>query len=228
MVKLLRKKQTPAETQAFKGNQFEVNSWQLSELIVERVVPVVGVHPFPLNELLLMSGAVSWFRPKLIFEWGTHLGKSARVFYEVTEGLGLKTQIHSIDLPDEIEHGEHPREKRGEFVRSIKRVTLHQGDGLDTALSILEKRGSKLGNDSLFFIDGDHSYGSVRRELSGVIRQAPQAAILLHDTFYQSPESKYNIGPYKAIRDCLVSSKSKYKRIDTATGLPGMTLLYPL
>jgi hypothetical protein len=62
--------------------------------------------------------------------------------------------------------------------------------------------------------------------LSAIMSKAPKAAILLHDTFYQSADSKYNIGPYEAINDCLKKSK-KYKRIDTKTGLPGMTLLYP-
>jgi cephalosporin hydroxylase len=192
------------------GPKFEINNWQLSEIIINKVVPSVGVHPFPLNEQLLMAGAIARFKPKLVFEWGTHIGKSARIFYEVSEALGFDTIIHSIDLPDEIEHGEHPHEARGKLVSNLKRVKLHQGDGIKTSLEILKKRRiAQTGRGALFLIDGDHSYDSVKRELSMIIKNAPEAAILLHDTFYQSPKSDYNIGPYKAINHCLKHSPKK-------------------
>ena len=80
------------------SSEFEVNSWKLSGLVVEKLVPVVGVHPFPLDELLLMTGATARFQPKVIFEWGTHIGQAARIFYEVTKALNLDTVIHSIDF----------------------------------------------------------------------------------------------------------------------------------
>lgn len=208
------------------GSEFEANSWMLSELLVDKVVPVVGTHPFPLDELLLMAGTVARFQPQLVFEWGTHIGKSARIFYEISRVIGLDAKIHSIDLPDEIEHGEHPHKQRGAMVKGIKKVTLHQGDGIETALEIMKKsRRNQDGTGVLFFVDGDHSYESVKRELSEIMKNAPMAAVLLHDTFYQSPDSKYNIGPYRAINECLGKSK-KYKRVETNTGLPGMTLLY--
>jgi cephalosporin hydroxylase len=211
------------------GTEFEVDNWHLSKLVIEKIVPAAGVHPFPLNELLLMTGAIARFKPTLIFEWGTHIGKSALIFHRASQALDVDATVHSIDLPDEVEHGEHPHSQRGKLVRGIKKVELHQGDGLDTALAILKQKGSatKLGEQTLFFIDGDHSYSSVKRELAGIIKNAPKAAILLHDTFYQSPQSNYNIGPYKAINECLKAASKKYKRLDTATGLPGMTLLYP-
>jgi hypothetical protein len=210
------------------SSEFEVNNWKLSQLVVERMVPIVSIHPFPLNELLMMTGAVTHLKPQLIFDWGTHIGKAARIFYEVTDALELKTVIHSIDLPDDVEHGEHPHEKRGLLVRGLDRVKLHQGDGVDTSLKIMERsKKNAAGKGVLFFVDGDHSYESVKRELEQIIRRAPKAAVLLHDTFYQSPDSKYNVGPYKAINDCLKKSR-KYKRIDTNTGLPGMTLLLPI
>jgi cephalosporin hydroxylase len=209
-------------------SEFEVNNWQLSELVVKKLVPIVGIHPFPLNEMLLMSASVAWFQPRLIFEWGTHIGKAARIFYEASSALDLDTTIHSIDLPDEVEHIEHPHEQRGYLVKGIKEVKLHQGDGLDTALKIMKKsKKSSDGTKVLFFVDGDHSYKSVKRELAGIIKHAPKAAILLHDTFYQEPKSRYNIGPHEAIEESTKKSKSNYKRIDTKTGLPGMTLLYP-
>lgn len=209
-----------------KSGYFEVNNWQLSELVVGRLVPVVGWHPFPLSELMLMAGAVAYFQPDYIFEWGTHIGKSARVFYETCQALGLKTRIHSIDLPENVDHNEHPHEQRGQLVKGLRGVELHEGDGLETALAILNQNKVIKGRGTLFFVDGDHDYKSVKRELSSIIEQAPLAAILLHDTFLQTADAKYNTGPRRAVDDCLAKTKHHYNRIDTATGLPGMTLLY--
>lgn len=113
-------------------------------------------------------------------------------------------------------------------MRGLPQVNLHQGDGVATALGILSEQDKKTRNGEgvLFFIDGDHSYKSVKRELGSIIKKVPKASILLHDTFYQSSSSKYNVGPYEAINNCLKSGPKSYRRIDTATGLPGMTLLY--
>ena len=69
--------------------EFEVNNWIISEFIVEKLVPVVGVHPFPLDELSLMTAAVCRFQPELIFEWGTNIGKSARIFSQKNNGSFL-------------------------------------------------------------------------------------------------------------------------------------------
>jgi cephalosporin hydroxylase len=223
----LRKSNAPYTTPSPLSTEFEVDNWHISKLVIDKLVPAVGVHPFPLNELMLMSGAVAYFKPKLIFEWGTHIGKSALIFYKASQALGVETVIHSIDLPDEVEHGEHPHTERGKLVRGLPQVKLHQGDGVASSLAILSKesKGIQDGSGILFFIDGDHSYDSVKRELSTIIKKAPKASILLHDTFYQSANSKYNTGPYRAVNDCLGSAK-KYKRVDINTGLPGMTLLY--
>lgn len=204
-------------------SEFEVDNWIVSDFIVERLVPVVGTHPFPLTELTLMSDSVVRFRPKAIFEWGTHIGKSARIFYETAKAFNINCQIHSFDLPDDIEHVEHPREQRGELVRGLP-VKLYQEDGVTGALRISKK--DKIADEKImFFLDGDHSYESVKRELAEVVKNHPMAKILVHDTFYQSPKSKYNIGPWKAV-DEFVKKNNSYKRLSTSTGLPGMTLLY--
>jgi cephalosporin hydroxylase len=205
------------------ASEFEVNNWLVSDFIVERLLPIIGTRPFPLAELVLMTSAVCRFRPTYVFEWGTHIGKSARVFYETSEFFDLGTEIHSIDLPDDVSHVEHPGSKRGEYVRDTP-VHLHQGDGLDTSLAILEKVGAPA--TALFFVDGDHSYDSVRRELEGIIERVEYPVVLLHDTFYQSSDSGYNTGPHRAIRDLLQRRDSEYRTIDTKTGLPGMTLVF--
>lgn len=206
--------------------KFEVNNWILSEFVVQHLVPVVGLHPFPVNELLLMSSAVCRIRPKHIFEWGTHIGRSARVFYETSKWLGQDTTVHSIDLPDEVEHVEHPGQERGKLVRDIPQVKLYQGDGLEVALKL--GRSFSQNEPFLFFLDGDHSYESVFRELSGLIDAFPSSSFLVHDSFYQSPDSRYNVGPYQAIQSILEGRRDDFQVLPTNTGLPGMTLLYNL
>lgn len=207
-----------------KAVEFEINNWVLSEFIVEKIIPIVEVHPFPLNEIMLMSGAVCFIKPTHIFEWGTHFGKSARIFYETTNYFNILSEIHSIDLPENIEHNEHPHKERGKYVKRIKQVYLHLGDGLNTSLSILrEIKNKKI--IPLFFLDGDHSYESVKRELNGIYEKYPQSNILIHDTFFQTKESNYNTGPYEAIKEFLKNKENNFTLIDTKTGLPGITLL---
>jgi cephalosporin hydroxylase len=173
---------------------------------------------------MLMTSAVTYFKPEYIFEWGTNIGKSARIFYEITEAFNINTEIHSIDLPDDVYHNEHPQNNRGKMVKGFKRVHLHQADGLDRSFSLIKEKKPK--GRVLFFVDGDHSYESVKRELSSILKEVPDAIILLHDTFYQTEESNYNIGPNKAINEVVGSLEIKYKVLSTNMGLPGMSLVY--
>lgn len=212
--------------------ELEVNNWVISEFVIRRLEPVVGIHPYPINEQCLMVAAVCALKPALIFEWGTNLGKSARIFYETAREFKVRAEVYSIDLPDDVEHVEHPGNKRGMYVKKLEGVRLLQGDGLETSLSVYRKRIDSLSpaergvaEAPLFFIDGDHAYDSVKRELDEIIGAVPAANILLHDTFFQSPESHYNIGPYRAIQDVLKATPS-YKILRQEMGLPGMTLLY--
>lgn len=207
------------------ATEFEVDTWAISQFVTDKLVPVVGYHPFPLHELMLMAAAVCRFEPAEIFEWGTHIGKSARIFYEITAHYRVQTDVHSTDLPDDAEHGEHPHADRGKLVRGLSRVYLHQGDGLTTSLELWRAGGRKP--RPLFFVDGDHSNESVLRELSGISTQVPDAAVLLHDAFYQSPDSGYNIGPYEAIESVMANWPGRFRKIHSGLGLPGMTLLYP-
>ena len=207
------------------GSEFEVNNWIISKFVVNVLIPIVDVHPFPINEQMLMVAAVCRFKPSHIFEWGTNIGKSARIFYETCKAFGINAEIYSIDLPDDMEHTEHPKEKRGALVKGINGIRLCMGDGLKTSLQIVSQAKTDTSN-SLFFVDGDHSYASVRCELEGIINNMPQANILLHDTFYQSGKSGYNVSPYRAIVDVLAGLPNNYKIFSQNVGLPGMTLLW--
>lgn len=205
-------------------SEFEVDNWIISEFVLKELIPIVDIHPYPLNELMFMTASVCRLKPTHIYEWGTHVGKSARTFYEITKQFHIPCKIHSIDLPDNVQHGEHPQQNRGMLVKNIKGVMLHQGDGLTVALNLYRK--IKGISTPLFFLDGDHEYNSVKRELTSIMKHVPNASILIHDTFYQSKNSDYNIGPHRAIQEFLRARPNKYKVLSTNLGLPGMTLLY--
>jgi predicted O-methyltransferase YrrM len=198
----------------------EADKWRLSQFILDRLVPVVGVHPFPLDEQLFMCSTVAYFKPEIIIEWGTHKGASARIFYEIVRFIGLSIAVHSIDLPPEANHVENLKlaGERGRLVRDLD-VRLHLGDGLDVAKTLLQHESF-----ALFFLDGDHSYASVRRELNGVKQLSSRGVVLVHDTFLQGPESGYNIEPYQALQE--FTRQNRLPQYSTVLGLPGMSLSY--
>lgn len=203
--------------------EFEVDLWILSRFLLEKVVPAVGTHPYPLNELLLMTAAACRLKPSVVFDWGTHIGASARIFYECDQAFKLGYEIHSVDLPPAASHIEHPGEEHGRLVRGLPRVHLHRGNGVKVALNQWEKLGRP--KRPLFFVDGDHAYESVRGELNEIFSTIPDASALAHDTFFQSAESNYNIGPARAIDEIIGIFPSRFRVIQSGLGLPGMTLL---
>lgn len=200
----------------------EANKWTLSEFVLRRIVPIVGVHPYPLDELLLMSSTMAYFRPDVIIEWGTHYGKSARTFYEISDYLHLGATIHTIDLAINMLHAENNLDarERAIYLRGLP-VSLHLGDGVTVAKEIVTHLKPKL---PLFFVDGDHSFESVSNELKSIKEICRSAVVLVHDTFFQGSESKYNCGPYEALKE--FTDNNRLPRQATVLGLPGMSLTY--
>jgi predicted O-methyltransferase YrrM len=200
----------------------ESNKWILSEFVLHKLVPIVDVRPYPLDELLLMCSTLAYFKPDIVLEWGTHFGISARIFCEAAKYLQLGTKIHSIDLPPDSEHVEniHEASQRGKFVRGLP-VTLHLGDGLTVARQILQTKEHRL---PLFFVDGDHGFDSVRNELNDIKEMARRAVILAHDTFFQGAESGYNCGPFDAMSE--FTKRHQLPLQSTILGLPGMSVTY--
>jgi hypothetical protein len=205
------------------ASEFEVDLWILSRFLLEKIVPVVGTHPYPLNELLLMTAAACRLKPSVVFDWGTHIGVSARIFYECDQAFKLGYEIHSVDLPPDASHVEHPGQEHGRLVRGLARVYLHRGNGVKVALDQWQNLGRP--RRPLFFVDGDHAYESVRDELNEIFSTIPDASALAHDTFLQSVESKYNVGPARAIDEIVEKFPSRFRVIKSGLGLPGMTLL---
>lgn len=209
------------------AEMMELDKWIISDFVQNRILPIVGIHPYPIDELMLMVSTVCHVKPTHIIEWGTHIGKSARIFYETITCFNISSKILSFDLPDEDEHIEHPKERRGMLVKGLPTVELFQEDALVKGIQIyLDSNIDE--KKALFFVDGDHSYETVSKELKAIYDVVPDANVLLHDTFYQSEESNYNIGPYLAIKEFLIKSPQSFKRVDTFFGLPGMTFLSPV
>jgi len=205
------------------ASEFEVDLWTLSDFVLDTIVPVVGVRPYPLNELLMMTGAACRLKPSVVFDWGTHIGVSARIFYECDKAFNLGFEVHSVDLPPDARHVEHPGQEHGRLVRGLSKVHLHRGDGVKVALDVWRALGQP--KRPLFFVDGDHAYESVRNELNAIFSAIPDASALAHDSFFQSADSNYNIGPSLAIDEVVGRFPARFKVIKSGLGLPGMTLL---
>lgn len=198
------------------GDIMEVDSWAISEILLKKVIPVIDVHPYPLNEQMLMASAVAFVQPKIIVEWGTHYGKSARLFWEISKALHLNIEVHTVDLMDP-NHPEFPGSARGKYLGSTT-VKQHVGDGYEVAMSLLKENKQP----ALIYIDGDHSKESVKKDLT-IWNELPSGSgVLAHDVFYQNP-TNYNIGPYQSIQEFLIEQKDTISQVQwQLLGLPGM------
>lgn len=186
---------------------------------LKKILVPIGANVYPLNELDFIHKALTCIQPSCIFEWGTNVGRSARIFYEIGKFTNLNFKIFSFDLPDSVDHPEHAKEHTGELVAGCENVFLYRGDGLKLTLDFYKI----LRPDCLIFIDGDHEYDSVYRELEVIVENIPDAHVLLHDTAY-SNEPGFNCGPYLAIRNILEEHPGQYN-VHRTSGFPGMTLL---
>ena len=195
----------------------EIDKWSSSDTVL-RLRRIVGSHPYPLDELMLMAAAVHYTRPDVIVEIGTHVGKSGRIWWELARWHGLTTQIHTIDLHDPA-HAEFPGKSLGKMIRGLP-IVQHVGDGFHVADQLLQ---DSAGARCLLFLDGDHAFETVSRELTLAVRHPNVAAVLVHDTFFQ-PGSGYNHGPYEAVQQ-FIAEHPVNQVVHAHLGLPGMTYL---
>jgi predicted O-methyltransferase YrrM len=196
--------------------RLEVDKWVLSEVVL-KLARIVGTHPFPLDELLLMAAAFEYHRPEIVIDIGTHIGKSARVWYELARHYREHTAIHTIDLC-EATHPEFPASELGRYVRGLP-VTQHIDDGYPAAAALIRRAPDAT---YLIFCDGDHRYESVKRELE-LATMIRRGCLLVHDTFYQ-PGSTYNDGPYEAVEE-FVRRVPVRQVVHLQTGLPGLSYI---
>lgn len=152
-------------------------------------VRLLGIPGYGKDEVGFMFETVETVKPHLILDWGTNRGFSARIFYEATNRR-LNCGIYTIDLPIELAKldATHAGAFGGGWIHTL--VKQRYGDGVTEALLMWVKWGCP--DRSIFFVDGDHSYNNVARELATIARITQKATILLHDTNGPPGDAAYN------------------------------------
>eukprot|EP00802_Teleaulax_amphioxeia_P004375 Tamp_04379.p1 GENE.Tamp_04379~~Tamp_04379.p1 ORF type:complete len:346 (+),score=24.92 Tamp_04379:2179-3216(+) len=165
--------------------------FQVSHILVHEVTRRITLldlensQTYPPHELALMVSAMVHARPDFVLEWGTNIGVSSRVFVEAAEMLGLATQVHTFDVKTQQKTGStgwvaNARKCQGneerEYFKEYKIfgkpcVHMHIGDGLDGAFAVYEAEAWAAAR-VLWFVDGDHSYEAVARELFSIAGHA--------------------------------------------------------
>lgn len=180
------------------------------------------------DEVTFMASVLERARPQFIFEWGTNVGASARIFYETIRRLGIECVIHTVELPDERAHEDrdHPGLRIGQclgeptsFADGVEHylggvVVQHRGDGLVIGWLLYNEFNPSRG---LFYLDGDHSYAAVLNELQVISIAFPRSVILMHDTRHlESVE--------RALADFELAHRYELERLESEAG---MVALWP-
>ena len=136
--------------------------------------------------------------------------------------------IHTWDLPEDVPHGQHPRENHARLAKGLARVHFHRDDGLRGAVAqyqIEKARDPKI--RPLFFADGDHSYESVIREITGIVSAQEEFHLLAHDTFVQKPDVKgQSRESWVGCPTALDLAAQDYRWLNVGFGKPGMAYLW--
>jgi hypothetical protein len=175
------------------------------------------------DEVGFMADTLRLYRPSHVFEWGTNRGSSARIWFEAAQLLELDCVVHTFELPIWLAYlsPEHPGVDWAQQIRDVPAVQAHRGDGGFAAVSLCLEIGATR---PLFFVDGDHSFEAVRRELTMIGRAVPHAVIVLHDTNH--PASHGPTGPAQAVTEYLLE-RSHAITVEVLESQAGMTRLWP-
>lgn len=170
-------------------------------------VRAFGLPAYGDQEVQFFESVLKRLRPTHVFEWGTNVGASARLFYEAALELGYPCEVHTTEIPDYLAllDRDHPGERYGIWIKALP-VHRHRGYGL---LESIDWHRKLKPEQALFYLDGNHSYGVVLAELEEVSALDSDAVIMVHDTI------KYTGGavatfceshPKYAREDCLYDS----------------------
>lgn len=183
---------------------------------LQEVEDVFFNGPFPKEEMDLMASVTINHHPDVIFDWGTHLGYSARFFYEIEQYFSLGYKVHTIDLEEEKTHEEKlPLGEIGKIFKELN-INQHFGNGVEKALEIFRLEKYKK---PLFFVDGDHQEKTVLEELRLIFETVPLPLVLVHDSWSKGE----NNGPFKAC--CWAKEHFKLEMISVDDKAPGVTFL---
>lgn len=178
----------------------------------------LDLWPYCRAEVAFMVGAVDYFRPRVIFDWGTNIGSSARIFYEATKGV--VAGIHTIEVTDPSTL-EHAGPNTGRHIAGLP-VKQHFGDGATTATRLYwELRDRRRPSRPMFYLDGDHRAETVARELTTIDTAIEEdAVILIHDTLSEAS------GPHRAVKQFLNAPRFHKYGVEWLWEGQGMVLLW--
>lgn len=135
------------------------------------------------DEIRFIAETVGALRPTHIYEWGTNVGASARIFHEAAP----KALVTTVEHPDDQTY-DHPGHRYGLWCEGFDRIEMLWGDGVTVALERFDAHDGP--ERALFFLDGDHSYWAVTRELDAIAQAAPRGVILCHDTSHEIEDTE--------------------------------------
>jgi hypothetical protein len=182
----------------------------LSRATAKRIVGM-GLPGYGEDEVGFMCETVEIVQPDRIFDWGTNVGASARIFYEACI---VHCIVETIDLPAVLEQldRDHAGGRTGSHL--TPEIRTHRGDGVTEALRLCAAWEPKR---PLFFLDGNHLRENVFREIWSIHKFCPRGVLLIHDTNQQ---------PGDAVRNW----QHRYGgyRLDVLNSQAGMVRMIPL
>lgn len=176
----------------------------------------LGIPGYGDDEVAFIAKTLLKLQPSHVFEWGTNVGASARIFHEVTRLAGIRSTVHTWEHPD-MTTRDHPGHRHAELVDGIATVIPYIGEGLIGALSLYT---STTPARALFFLDGDHSYATVLKELRAIAKVAAEAVILVHDLRHPTERTG------DAVHDFAAEQNGRYVLAELASQA-GMGRLWP-
>ena len=191
-----------------------------AEALVAKVEEL-GLLGYTPPEVTFLYETMETLRPGIIVEWGTNVGYSARILYEAKVLLGLRTAVHSVDIAREapILRPEDEGKERGHHVQGLN-VALHVGHGAQEAVSITAMSGRAR---PLFFVDDNHGYDMLSRDLEMLARDTPLAVLVVHDVTLST--LRFTEADM-AVRNFFVRHVGSYVADEVAEG-SGMVRLWP-
>jgi hypothetical protein len=158
-----------------------------------------------------MHDTVALVKPDRIFDWGTNVGASARIFHEATDAHCI---VETIDLPKVLEPLDRDHAGTHTGLHLVPEIRQHRGDGVTEAIRLCAIWNPER---PLFFLDGNHLHENVFREIWSIHKFCPRGVLLVHDTNQQPGDAvrkwQHRYGGY---------------RVDVLNSQAGMARLIPL
>ena len=139
-------------------------------------------HELPFEELFYLVALIRAARPAVIFEIGTHQGRTARLFAERSPE---RAKVYTLDLPVE------KMRERARYDCTDSGVPGEEARKSPAAHKIVQLYGDSRtfdfrpfdGTVDLMFIDGDHAYETVKQDTANALRMIAPGGIIIWDDY---------------------------------------------